>query len=264
MDVSVSFLLLLICFLASTAGAVVGFGGGVIIKPIVDLLGLLSVETASFLCGCTVLAMSVSSLLRTRGNGIKLNFRVSTPLAIGAIAGGLMGKQLFELVREHAVNSRGLGAVQSIILLMINILVLIYILRKDRLRTKNYRSVFICLISGVLLGTISAFLGIGGGPYNIAVLSFLFSMDTKTAAKNSIYIIVFSQLSSILMAVLGHTVPTFSWLTLLVMAAGGIGGALAGAALSRRMDNTKVEYLLRGMLLVIIGINIYNVFKFVI
>ncbi len=261
---SVLGLLFLICLLASTAGAVVGFGGGVIMKPIIDLLGLLSVETASFLCGCTVLAMSVSSLIRTRNNGVALNFRISTPLAVGAIAGGLLGKQVFELLLRHFVDSGGLGAVQSVILLVINILVFRYILCKNRINTKQYKKISISLTAGILLGAISAFLGIGGGPYNIAVLSFLFSMDTKTAAKNSIYIIMFSQVSSVLMAILSHTVPTFHWTMAAVMAAGGVGGAFAGAGLSKRMDNAKVDVLLRGMLIVIIGINIYNVLKFVI
>ncbi len=43
------------------------------------------------------------------------------------------------------------------------------------------------------------------------------------------------------------------------MAAGGIGGALFGTALSKKMDNRAVERLLLGLMIVIIGINIYNV-----
>ena len=257
-------LLFCICLMASTAGAIVGFGGGVVIKPVMDLLGLLPVETASFLCGCTVLAMSVSSLARTHGNGVELNVRISTPLAIGAIIGGLAGKQIFELIRRHFGNPSSVEIVQSFILLIINILVFFYILCKNQIHTHRYNKISISLFSGILLGTISAFLGIGGGPYNIAVLSFLFSMDSKTAAKNSIYIIMFSQASSILLAVLSQTVPPFHWSMAVVMSAGGVGGALVGAALSRQMDNAKVDILLRGMLIIIIGINIYNVLKFVI
>ena len=43
---------------------------------------------------------------------------------------------------------------------------------------------------------------------------------------------------------------------------GGVGGALAGAAFSKRMDNRGVEKILKGMLLVIVAIDFYNVLKY--
>ena len=39
-------ILFLICIIASSVGAIVGAGGGVIIKPVMDMLGLLPVSTA--------------------------------------------------------------------------------------------------------------------------------------------------------------------------------------------------------------------------
>ena len=53
----------LVCFLASVVGAVCGIGGGVIIKPTLDALGILDVSTISFLSGCTVLSMTSYSVL---------------------------------------------------------------------------------------------------------------------------------------------------------------------------------------------------------
>ena len=51
-----SMLFSVVSFLASIAGAICGIGGGVIIKPALDLLGWASVSTISFLSGCTVLS----------------------------------------------------------------------------------------------------------------------------------------------------------------------------------------------------------------
>ena len=48
----------LVSLLASVVGAICGIGGGVIIKPVLDLLHLESVSTISFLSVCTVLSMS--------------------------------------------------------------------------------------------------------------------------------------------------------------------------------------------------------------
>lgn len=258
----IAFVLFLICLAASTVGALVGAGGGVIIKPVVDLLGLLPVSMVSFLSGCTVLAMSCVSLVRTRNNGAKLRLRTSTPLAVGAVAGGFLGKWLFELVRAAFSNENVLGFIQALCLTVVTIGVLLYVIYKRRLPSKHVESPVIALIIGVVLGTISSFLGIGGGPYNVAVLFFFFSMDAKEAAKNSIYIIVFSQLANLITAVAGGTVPDFSWLNLVCMAAGGIGGAFLGAAISKRIDNRRVETALKWVCVVVICINIYNVIKF--
>lgn len=49
---------LIISFMASVLGAICGIGGGVLMKPILDSLGLMEVSTVSFLSGCTVLSMS--------------------------------------------------------------------------------------------------------------------------------------------------------------------------------------------------------------
>ena len=68
-------ILLIICLLASSVGAIVGAGGGVIIKPVLDMLGILPVSTVSFCSGCTVLGMSVCSLIRNRNDGVKLQIK---------------------------------------------------------------------------------------------------------------------------------------------------------------------------------------------
>ena len=121
-----------VCLTASGVGSIAGYGGGVIIKPVLDALHILPVSTISFLSGCTVLAMAIVSLLKSRSNGVKLQVRTTTPLAFGAAAGGLLGKWLFELVKSGA-DENVLGFTQSLLLLVTTVLVWIYTLKKDRL-----------------------------------------------------------------------------------------------------------------------------------
>ena len=135
-------ILLIICLLASSVGAIVGAGGGVIIKPVLDMLGILPVSTVSFCSGCTVLGMSVCSLIRNRNDGVKLQIKTSTALAIGAVLGGLVGKWLFELVKNGFGNERVLGAVQAVFLTLITIGVFLYVCNKDKLPSKNVKSIF--------------------------------------------------------------------------------------------------------------------------
>lgn len=171
-----AFLLFLICIIASSVGAIVGAGGGVIIKPVLDMLGILPVSTVSFCAGCTVLGMSLCSLIRNRKDGVKLKIRTSTALAAGAVLGGLLGKWLFELVLRGFGNERLLGAIQAVCLTVITFGVFLYVCNKDRLPSRHVESIPTAILVGIFLGVISSFLGIGGGTSNVAVLFFFFSM----------------------------------------------------------------------------------------
>ena len=96
----------------------------------------------------------------------------------------------------------------------------------------------------------------------MAVLFFFFSMDAKEAAKNSLYIIVFSQVSSLVSALATHSVPEFQWAQLIAMICGGIGGAMVGAVMSKRMNNQGVELMFKILLLGITGVGVYNILKY--
>lgn len=251
-----------LCLGASAVGSIVGAGGGVIIKPVVDLFGLLPVSVNSFCAGCTVLSMSVVSLIRGGKSEAKLRLRMTIPLAIGAVLGGFVGKWLFELVRQSFGDENVLGAVQALVLTVITALVLLYVCKKDKIRAMNVQSIPAALVIGGCLGVISSFLGIGGGTSNVAVLFFFFSMDAKEAAKNSLFIIMCSQIASIAASLVNGTVPDFSLPILLSMIAGGVAGAQIGAFYSKRLKTKGVEKLLKLLLVVIICIDLYNCVKF--
>lgn len=256
-------ILFLICLAASSLGAVVGAGGGVIIKPALDLLGLMPASSVSFCSGCTVLGMSVLSLIRSRKNGVRIKMRTGTALGAGAAAGGLAGKYLLELVKSRTGSENGLGAAQSVLLTLITFLVLVYICAKDRLPSLRVRNPAAAVCIGCVLGILSSFLGIGGGTSNMAVLFFFFSMEAKEAAANSLYIIIFSQLSGILTAVCTGTVPAFSRPGLAGMMAGGLCGALAGSFISKRLQSSGVERALKGLLIFLVIMDLYNTIHFI-
>ncbi len=252
----------LVSFLASIVGAICGIGGGVVIKPVLDMLGLETVSTISFLSGCTVLSMSCYSVTRALSKGDSgVDVKTGTPLAIGAALGGLAGKQLFDLVRSLFENQGRVGAVQAACLGVITLGTLAYTLNKARIPTHSVTAPAPCVAIGLCLGIMSSFLGIGGGPINLVVLYFFFSMDTKTAASNSLYIILFSQLASLLSTLVTRTVPAFRWPVLLVMVGGGVGGGVVGRMLNRRMDNKLVDRLFIGLMAVIVLICVYNVYR---
>lgn len=256
-------LFFIVSFLASIAGAICGIGGGVIIKPVLDLLQLESVSTISFLSGCTVLSMSCYSVGKSMLAGERrVALNTGTPLAIGAAVGGLFGKQMFTAIKGMFENQNKVGAVQAGCLAVITVGTLAYTICKDRIRSRSVSSPLVCVLIGLVLGVASSFLGIGGGPINLVVLFYFFSMDTKTAAANSLYIILFSQLASLLVTLFTHTLPDFRLLTLLLMVAGGIGGGITGRMFNRRMDNHAVDKLFIALMALIVFISLFNTWQY--
>lgn len=255
-------LFFLISIISTTLGAISGIGGGVIIKPVMDAISGLGVSTISFLSGCTVLGMSVVSILRSRGGDAKIDPKQGTLLALGGAIGGVLGKWAFDIIKSSFGNDGLVGTIQSILMVILTLGVLVYVLNKSKIRSLHVKNPLMCLGIGFLLGVMSSFLGIGGGPINLAVLYFFFSMDTKTAALNSLYIILFSQTASFLSTLIQGKVPEFDPIVLTVMVVGGILGGFVGRAFSRKMTGRQVDILFRGMLILITAISCYNLYHY--
>ena len=251
-------LFFVVAFLSSIVGAICGIGGGVVIKPVLDMLQMGAPATINFLSGCTVLSMSLYSVSKAlRAGDSKVEMSTGTPLALGAALGGVVGKEMFSAVKAFFDGSPMVGGVQAIALGIITLGTLLYTVNKSRIQTRTTSNKVVCLVIGLLLGIMSSFLGIGGGPINLVVLGYFFGMDTKTAAANSLYIILFSQMAS-LIATLICGVPEFRIPALILMVAGGIGGGIVGRKLNKKMDNKAVDKLFIGLMVLIVGICVYN------
>lgn len=250
----------LICLVATTVGAISGVGGGVVIKPVFDAMSGMDVSQISFLSGCTVLAMTIVSLLRSRGEKIEL--RRGTLLAVGAAVGGLLGKVVFDWVKSLTGSDGLVGVVQSVIMVLLTAGVGVYMFYRAKIPTHNVQNAVLCVIIGLGLGLMSAFLGIGGGPINLVVLYYFFSMDTKQAALHSIYVIFFSQAASFVSSLAMQNVPSFDPIALAVMVVGGVAGGFVGRALNKKMSVKQVDTLFTVLLAVITLISVYNVVRY--
>jgi uncharacterized membrane protein YfcA len=256
-------LYLLISFGASVIGGICGIGGGIIIKPLLEMFNMASVSTISFLSGCTVLSLtlySVSKNLSDRSGTIRL--ATGTPLAIGAAVGGVAGKYIFDTISTLAGNDSVTGASQALVLLLLTFCTMLYSVKKASIRPMNINCPSVCLVIGLILGTVSSFLGIGGGPFNLVVLHYFFSMETKPAAANSLYIILFSQATNLLITICSGKIPAFDLPVLILMVLGGIFGGMAGRACNKRLSNNSAGRLFVIILFVIMGICIYNAIRY--
>ncbi|MDY3997596.1 MAG: sulfite exporter TauE/SafE family protein [Blautia sp.] len=262
MDVYLYIIFLGVSFCASVVGAICGIGGGVLIKPLLDAFGVLSVASISFLSGCTVLSMSCYSVVKAKKSGDSLvDMKTGTPLAIGAALGGVAGKIIFQFLSNLSGNKDRVGAIQAICLLVITFGTMIYTLKKEKIETHHVKNILACVTIGIVLGVCSSFLGIGGGPINLVVLFFFFSMDTKTAAQNSLYIILFSQITSLINTIVTGTVPDFTIGLLALMVGGGILGGMMGRKINKKIDSEIVNKLFVGLMVLIMSICVYNIYR---
>lgn len=253
----------LISILSSIAGSVCGIGGGVIMKPVLDAAGIMSVSCISFLSGCTVLAMSAVSVYKNLyAKKAELQLKIVVILAVGAAAGGVTGKVMFQWLKQAVGNENLVGLVQAVVLVIITLGTLLYTVCKRKIHTLQCRRTWSCLLIGLLLGIMSSFLGIGGGPINIVVLEYFFSMRTKEAAASSLFIIMLSQLTGLAQTIWTGMVPPVQLSYLAAMIAGGVSGGMIGSRISRRLEDKKVNYLFVFLMVVIVGINIRNAITF--
>ncbi|WP_254901737.1 sulfite exporter TauE/SafE family protein [Thalassobacillus devorans] len=252
----------LIGFISSLVGAMAGLGGGVIIKPVLDFAGHYDLATIGVLSAATVFAMSSVSLVKSGQLDVNIDVKVSSLIAVGSIAGGIIGKWVFNYFVVSLDLNNTIGVVQSTVLALILLLILIYFRWNHFFKSYVIRNPLAILAAGLALGFLSAFLGIGGGPLNVAILALLFSMNGKEAVINSTFIIFFSQLAALLLVAFtsGYTELELSMLGYMI--AGGVIGGFIGSSLLYRISEKVVTIVFTVTVFIVMVINVYNVFQY--
>lgn len=249
----------LIALLATTIGALTGIGGGVIIKPVLDLFGDFDISTISVLSSFTVFSMAIVSTIRQNRESISIDKVRTVIIGIGSILGGFIGQYLLDLTIETANNSSMVKIMQNAIMIVLLIFVYIYTKKKNREALVKNKNKFVYLLIGIILGTLASFLGVGGGPINVAIFALVFSMDAKESAINSIVTILFSQATKLLTVALSTGFGVYDLRTLPFMILGGILGGIFGSSLNKRLEIEKIDKCFSIIILVIMSLNIYNV-----
>lgn len=237
----------LVALLTSIVGSITGVGSGILMKPILDLFSGYSVGVINLMSSITVFAMSLSAIIKELKNRVEIELNSVIYLSIGSIIGGIIGKRIFENIKENF----GLGIVktQSAVFSLLMFLIILYLVKGKNLKTYRITSKFITALVGFLLGFISAFLGIGGGPLNVVLLIFLFSMTTKEASLNSIFIIFFSQIASIIYGYVAYDLPKINIFTLFLMVIGGIVGGILGRFFAAYFSDSMMKKMFMGAII---------------
>lgn len=248
----------IIIFIACTVGAIVGIGGGVIIKPMLDLIGQHSVEVVGFISTCAVFAMSISSSVKHITAKTEFNKKIVLLVSFGSIFGGIIGNEIFDYAFEK-FNTDIIKGIQAVIIALFIIFVIIYVNAKN-VKSLKIKNPILIVLTGLLLGLMSAFLGIGGGPINTAFLVLLFSFTVKESAVYSVAIIFFSQLSQLITIFINNQFEPYKEYTPIILSAMAVSviGGIIGSKLNRKLSDKTVTTIFSVVLSIVAVINIYN------
>lgn len=251
---------IIVSFFSTLAGSISGMGGGVIMKPIFDMLGEYSAFQIGVLTSSTVFAMSFVSVgISAKSFKIeKENNKKIICVALGSLIGGYIGDAVFNLLVKEA-NDDIVKAVQNVVLLILVIAVIIYMNGKRKsLEVKNN---FIGIPVGVALGIISAFLGIGGGPINVAVLIFVFGFGIKTAVLCSLVSVLVCQSAKLFSIGENFGIAAFDIRILIFVVIAGVIGAVCGRIINKKLSDKAVNRVYTAIQFIVIimcGINIFR------
>lgn len=264
-----------VSILASIVGTICGVGGGVFMKPALDAVGIFPVNMITFLSTCTVTSMSLYNVITTAIDSKKnkkedlIDWKLTTWLALGGAVGGIIGKTVYTVIKDSFTNQDTVGGYQAIALLVAVFLTYLYSSQRHKIQSLKMTNPTLLVILGLCLGTVSSFVGIGGGPMNMAVLYYFFSMPTKMASQNSIYMILFSQSASLITTFIQGSVPSGFyessnlglWVMLIGMIVCGIVGGYIGKKINKKISNETVDKLFLFLLIVIMLLCGYNAYK---
>ena len=245
---------LLVALIATMVGAAAGLGGGVIIKPVLDMLGDYNIVTISILSSATVFSMAAVATARQVKKGLKIT-KTMIFVTVGAVLGGIVGSKLFALVKVN-LDANVVTIVQSAIILVLLLLCLFY----GKLPRFHIKSTALQCLIGLFLGMLSSFLGIGGGPINVAILFVLLGLELRESAKVSVFIILFAQFSGLIVKAMdGLFAQVEDFSMLLVMVPAAIVGGLVGSQLNMKLSDKSIGIVYKSAVIVVILICMYNI-----
>lgn len=229
----------LVALAATFIGTLCGAGGGIIIRPVLAVLGA-GKTLASSTTVLTVFAMGITNLVLAIKKGEYINIRNISALSAGSIIGGFVGASLMPLVSERFIE---------IAYLFVVAIMLLAVMLREKLHIKPVNSFIAKLLLGLFSGILASFFGIGGGPILMTILLVFLKQEPKAAAIQSILITLLTATSSMIQYAISG-VQDFSLAAYCVPA--GVLGGILGRMLSGRIKQRTVKHLFFAVLLALI------------
>ncbi|MGT2910838.1 sulfite exporter TauE/SafE family protein [Streptococcus cameli] len=248
----------LIVLFATAIGATSGAGGGAIIKPLFDLIGIDNATVIGMYATIAVFAMCLSSIYKHAKNGVTFDKKILYGLSIGSVIGGILGDMVFKRLTQ-AVPNHTVTLVQSILLFIVLLSVLLFTQFRDRFPKYQLQHLPTIVVVGMLVGALSVFLGIGGGPLNIIVLVGMMSYTTKESAPYSIAMIFFAQIPKVLKLMTIAPPENFRWTLVPLIVIAAILGGHIGTVINHKSTDKQVNRIYAILMTGLLMVCLYNI-----
>lgn len=275
-EVSVNaFLLLGIGGIVGLISGMFGVGGGFLITPLLLFIGIppgVAVATGAN----QVVAASFSGLL-VHLRRKTVDFRMGTVMLVGGFVGSSLGLMVFDLMKKAGQTELFVQLSYVFFMGAIGSMMFVESARalrraarsegpprpqrrhhnwvqrwplKMKFRTSGlYISVFPPLGIGLLVGFLSAAMGVGGGFIIVPAMIYLLGMNTKVVVGTSLYQIIFVTAYS----VMGHAITNQSvdMALAVLLIVGGVVGAQIGTTIGLKLKAEQMRILLAILVLAV-------------
>jgi uncharacterized membrane protein YfcA len=256
-----------------------GVGGGFLLTPLLIMIGIPPAVAAASDSNQIVAAASSGTYAHSRSGNV--DYKMGLLLLIGGVVGGAAGVRLIKLLLAtgqagfairltYAVMLGGIGSYMFADSLRglraARVRVPVPPAREVSRRPSLYArlvqalpyqmefersavrvSVLLPLALGVLVGVLSAIMGVGGGFIMVPVMVYLLRMPMHVVVGTSLFQILFTSMNvAVLQASMNHTVD---FLLALVLLVGSTSGAQLGARLSRRLKADQLKIMMACIIL---------------
>ena len=251
--------LIVTIIVACIIGSLTGIGGGIIIKPVLDFIGVYAVKEISLYTSLALIGMSLINMWSNRAKLRFMPWNILLSLTGGAIIGGVVGNRLLMFFLDTLGEETIVRIIQSSLLILLLSVTLYLKKREFSLELQFGILVLVCI--GMVLGTMAGLLSIGGGPINVAILLLVFGFSMKVSALYSIMMILFSQLASFSTVVVSTGLNDYAPLMLIAVFVTGVIGGVIGSKVSGRLSTEMANRVFTYVFLGVISLNALNIIR---
>jgi len=269
-------LLLFVSFVIGLLSGLFGVGGGFLMTPLLIFMGIPPIYAVANEAN-NILASSSSGAL-THWFKKTLDIKIGWFIVIGGLLGTFIGILTFSYFK-------GIGKIDIVIALSyMYVLAIIgsFMLRdglaelnifkkklivKKKLHThywihglpfrmrfktsKVYESALVPIVLGIIVGFISAIMGVGGAFLMVPAMIYLIGMPTKLVPGTSLFVTIF--VTGFVTISHAFTYHTIDLVLVLILISGSIAGVHSGLKVGQRLDGSQLKALL-AILMLLVGL----------
>lgn len=255
--------LVVIGFCVGTMSSFFGVGGGWLVTPMLNILGL----PMPYAIGSSLVYIIVASLFGTlRHRKLQnVNYVVGLIIGITAFGGILLGKKLILFLEAQGNVDTWVRVLYMVLLTVIGVYMLFEKRGRESRKISGEHSPFLkpvllirfegepiplsvplVVVVGITLGFLSSTMGVGGGFVLLPLLIYVVRLPVRLSIGTSLFTVLIAGIQGAAVYILAGRVD---WRALAFLIVTTIIGTFVGAAATKKVDPQKIKALFAGTVL---------------